>query len=161
MCTEAATSGVPVKKVFLEISQNSQENPFYQRLFFNNQKKSIWHRCFPVNFTKFLRTSFLHNTFGQLLLFLYNNIWSENLLFYHKTCFPRKTWVLFILYAISKIAYYLNRHWKHWNWRHCSQKTCLFNFHWKVCKIKVKKGKSNVIINYYYYWMCLNMPKYT
>ena len=58
MCTEAATSGVPVKKVFLEISQNSQENPFYQRLFFNNQKKSIWHRCFPVNFTKFLRTSF-------------------------------------------------------------------------------------------------------
>ena len=25
-------------------------------------KKSLWHRCFPVNFAKFLRTSFLQNT---------------------------------------------------------------------------------------------------
>ena len=31
-------------------------------------KKSLWHRCFPVNFTKFLRTSFLQNTSGRLLL---------------------------------------------------------------------------------------------
>ena len=28
-------------------------------------------RCFPVNFAKFLRTSFLQNTFGRLLLSLY------------------------------------------------------------------------------------------
>ena len=28
----------------------------------------LWHRCFPVNFVKFLRTSFLQNTCGQLLL---------------------------------------------------------------------------------------------
>ena len=27
-------------------------------------KKRLWHRCFPVNFAKFLRTSFLQNTFG-------------------------------------------------------------------------------------------------
>ena len=39
-----------IKKVFLKISQNSQEN-----------------RCFPVNFAKFLRTSFLQNTTGRLL----------------------------------------------------------------------------------------------
>ena len=32
--------------------------------------KRLWHRCFPVNFTKFLRTPFLHNTSGRLLLFL-------------------------------------------------------------------------------------------
>ena len=31
-------------------------------------KKRLWHRCFPVNFVKFLRTSFLQNTSGRLLL---------------------------------------------------------------------------------------------
>ena len=44
-----------------------------QRLFFNKVaglkpatllKKSLWHRCFPVNFAKFLRTPFLQNTSG-------------------------------------------------------------------------------------------------
>ena len=27
-------------------------------------KKRLWHKCFPVNFTKFLRTPFLQNTSG-------------------------------------------------------------------------------------------------
>ena len=48
-----------------------------QRLFFNRVagrlaillKKSLWHRYFPVNFTKFLRTPFLQNTSGRLLLY--------------------------------------------------------------------------------------------
>ena len=31
-------------------------------------KKKLWRRCFPVNFTKFLRTHFLRNTSGRLLL---------------------------------------------------------------------------------------------
>ena len=31
-------------------------------------KNEIWHRCFTVNFAKFLSTSFLQNTSGQLLL---------------------------------------------------------------------------------------------
>ena len=31
-------------------------------------KKRLWHRCFPVNFTNFLRTLFLQNTSGRLLL---------------------------------------------------------------------------------------------
>ena len=42
-----------------------------QSLFFNKVfllKKRLWHRCFPVNFTKFLRTPFLRNTSGRLLL---------------------------------------------------------------------------------------------
>ena len=51
---EAATRGVLSKKVFLEISQNSQEN--------------IVHNCFAVNFVKFLWTSFLQNTSGRLPL---------------------------------------------------------------------------------------------
>ena len=36
-------------------------------------KKRLWQRCFPVNFAKFLRTPFSHNTAGQLLL----NFWSQ------------------------------------------------------------------------------------
>ena len=35
-------------------------------------KKRLWHRCFPVNFAKFLKTSFLQNTSGRLLLHHYN-----------------------------------------------------------------------------------------
>ena len=31
-------------------------------------KKRHWHRCFPVNFAKFLRTPFLQKTSGRLLL---------------------------------------------------------------------------------------------
>ena len=31
-------------------------------------KKRLWHGCFPVNFAKFLRTPFLQNTSGRLLL---------------------------------------------------------------------------------------------
>ena len=32
-------------------------------------KKRLWHRCFPVNYVKFLRTPFLQNTSGLLLLY--------------------------------------------------------------------------------------------
>ena len=31
-------------------------------------KKRLWHRCFPVNFVKYLKTPFLQNTCGRLLL---------------------------------------------------------------------------------------------
>ena len=49
-----------------------------QSLFFNKVaglrsaallKKRLWRLCFPVNFVKFLRTPFLQNTSGRLLLF--------------------------------------------------------------------------------------------
>ena len=30
--------------------------------------KRLWHRCYPVNFAKFLRISFLQNTSWRLLL---------------------------------------------------------------------------------------------
>ena len=32
--------------------------------------QSLWQRCFPVNFTKFLLTPFLQNTSGRLLFYL-------------------------------------------------------------------------------------------
>ena len=62
--------------MFLEILQNPQENTCAS--FFLNKvvglrpatlfKKRLWHRCFPANSAKFLRTLFLQNTFGRLLL---------------------------------------------------------------------------------------------
>ena len=42
------------KKLFLKILQNSQE------------EHRVWHMCFPVNFAKFLRTTFLYNTTGRV-----------------------------------------------------------------------------------------------
>ena len=48
-----------------------------QSLFFNKVatllKKRFCHRCFPVNFAKFLRTAFLQNTSDWLLLHLSRN----------------------------------------------------------------------------------------
>ena len=52
-----------IKKVFLKISQNSQESTCSRVSFL-----SLWHRCFPVNAAKFLRTPFLQNTSKRLLL---------------------------------------------------------------------------------------------
>ena len=64
--TEAAIRGVLWKKTFSEISQNSQENT-HARVSFLKKFIKNWHRCFPVNFVKFLTTPFLQNTSGRLL----------------------------------------------------------------------------------------------
>ena len=74
--SEAAVRKYSVKAVFLKICQNSQENTCTRVSFLIKLqarpttllKKSLWHMCFPVNFEKFLRTTFLQNTSGQLLL---------------------------------------------------------------------------------------------
>ena len=64
-----------VKKVFLEILQNSQGNVWARVSFLIKLqapitllKKRLWHRCFPVNFTKFLRTTFFTEHLWWLLL---------------------------------------------------------------------------------------------
>ena len=64
------------EKVFLEISQNSQENNcvrIYFLIKLQAKKKRLWHRCFPVNFVKLLRTPFLQNISGRLFLFFLSN----------------------------------------------------------------------------------------
>ena len=75
--TEAVVQRCSVKKVFLEISQNSQENictrvSFLIKLQASDPatllKKRLWHRCFPVSFLKFLRTPFFIKHLWQLLL---------------------------------------------------------------------------------------------
>ena len=66
-----------MKKGALKNFTNFTEKHLYQSLFFNKVaglrtatllKKRLWHRCFPVNFLKFLRTPFLRNTSGRLFL---------------------------------------------------------------------------------------------
>ena len=52
-----------MKKVFLEILQNSQENTCDRVSFLIK-----WHSCFPVNFGKFLGMTFLTEKVRWLLL---------------------------------------------------------------------------------------------
>ena len=52
--------------MFLEISQNLQENTCARVSFFI--KKRLLHKCFPVNFAKFLRTPFIIEYLWWLLL---------------------------------------------------------------------------------------------
>ena len=70
--TEAVIQRCSVKKVFLEISQNSQENACARISFLVTLlKKRPWHWCFPVNFTKFLRTPFYLEHLWWLLLHIF------------------------------------------------------------------------------------------
>ena len=63
---EAVVQRCSVKKVFLEILQNSQKNTCVKVSFLIR----LWHRCFPVNSAKFQRTSFLADHLRWLLLFV-------------------------------------------------------------------------------------------
>ena len=92
--TEAVAQRCSVKKVFLEISQNSQENTCARVSLLivaglrsaTLLKKRLWRRCFPVNFAKFLRTPFLTEHLPWLLRNL-NNILPEILSVYRYTHF--------------------------------------------------------------------------
>ena len=71
-----------IKKGVLKNSQKFTGKHLCQSLFFNKAaghrlatllKTKLWHRCFPVNFAKFLRTAFyrtpLRDSFWIILLF--------------------------------------------------------------------------------------------
>ena len=69
----------PAKKFFFRNFAEFTGKHLRQSLFFNEVvglklqacnfiKKTLWLRCFPVNFPKFLRIRFLQNTFERLLL---------------------------------------------------------------------------------------------
>ena len=76
--TKAVVQRFSVKKVFLEITQNSQENTYARVSFLIKLqasesallKKRLWHRCFPVNFAKFLRATFFTEQLRWLLLLI-------------------------------------------------------------------------------------------
>ena len=117
-----------VKKVLLEISQNSQENTCARDSFLIKLqatrvsfliklqacnfikkrlcrpatllKKGLCHRCFPVNFEKFLKTPFFTEHLQWLLLIAltavgsWQNHWPENLSFLSCIYSPQKPQVL-------------------------------------------------------------------
>ena len=57
---------------FISKTKSSHWNLFFHKVTGQKPatllKKILRHRCFPVNFAKFLRTPFSENTFGRLLL---------------------------------------------------------------------------------------------
>ena len=64
---EAVVQRCSVKKVFLGISQNSQETTCVRGLrpaTLLNRLNRLRFSCFPLNFAKFSKTPFLQNTFG-------------------------------------------------------------------------------------------------
>ena len=77
---EAVARRCSVEKAFLEISQNSQENTCAGACFsiklqaLTLLKKRLWHRCFPVNFAKFLKAHFFPEHLWWLLLNFASNI---------------------------------------------------------------------------------------
>ena len=94
--------GVLWKKVFLEISQNSQENTCARVSFLIKLqasglrpatvlKKGLWHRCFPNNSAKFLRTLFHRTPLGYCFSTVdfehVDSHWGFLLLRYHVSIF--------------------------------------------------------------------------
>ena len=79
LVSEAGTRWCSVRKLFLEISQNSQESTCVGVSFLMKSyrpeackfiKKELQRRCFPLNFAKFLRTPFFVKHLWWLLLSL-------------------------------------------------------------------------------------------
>ena len=103
---EAATRDVLCKKVFLEISRNSQE--FWPGLGLGLArfrpetvlKRKLRHGCFPISFVKFLRIPFLQNTSGRLLL--------NKKHFSKSVCIHTKTWGLWFCLSMTKLKVKIN-----------------------------------------------------
>ena len=84
---EAVVRRCPVKKVFLEISQENTctRDSFLITLL----EKSLWHKCFPVNFAKFLRTPIFTEHLRWLLLhFQISNFCQTS--FFHELPFHKR-----------------------------------------------------------------------
>ena len=82
--SEVATGDVRKNKMFLKISQISQQSPFNKVVVLRTCsfiRKRLQNRCFPVKFAKFLRTTNLKNICERLLL----NLFKKGL---EHMCFP-------------------------------------------------------------------------
>ena len=99
-----------VKKIFLEISQIHKKAPVPES-FFNKVaglrpttllKKRLWHRCFPVNFAKFLK-----------ILFLKEHLWWRAIIQKLKSVFKK-----FVSYPRNKMETYadVSKMLKYWKW---------------------------------------------
>ena len=92
---EAVIRRCSIKKVFLGILQNSQKNICVRVSFLINfqawylfwrtslLKKRLWHRCFPVNFAKFLRTAFFCRT-SPVAAYVFLSVYADNSVYIFK-----------------------------------------------------------------------------
>ena len=69
-------------------------------------KKRPWHRCFPVNFAKCLRTSSLHNNTGRLLLTLSRDTASHSLIKFSVSYLIRHLLKVIIKYYYHRTIYF-------------------------------------------------------
>ena len=75
-----SSRGVLLKRCSQKFHKIHRETPVPATLL----KKRLWHRCFPVNFMKFLRTPFLQNTSGGCSLTQFSH--TEIFEVYHALC---------------------------------------------------------------------------
>ena len=104
--------GVLWKKLFLKTLQFYRKTPVVESLFnkvtgilaSNLNKKRLHHRCFPVKFTKFLRTPILKNICERLL----HKILSKTLLMSknHNVVILQRMNGLILLYSDSSLTCY-------------------------------------------------------
>ena len=105
-----------MQKVFLKISQNSQENTC---LFLKAAdlrpatllKKRLWHRCFPVDFAKFLRTTFFTEQIQRLLLKFISNhtkemVYVNTNLMGNQPWSKNKHFLLFLILMLKKTCFF-------------------------------------------------------
>ena len=92
--------------------------------------KRLWHRCFPVNFARFLGTLFWQNSSGRLLLFWFDLIW-----FWFKCRFCQDVLMCVIEMDFSRGLFFVQSF---------SIKTCLGSFRkndlWCFCYHQALKG---------------------
>ena len=135
--------------MFLEISQNSQENT------------CAWHKCFTVNFAKFLKTPFIIEHLWQLLLNL-GTFKSNHLKNFFGTVSPiilTTLWTIWILWTISVFLWTITVI----NFNRASENLDLWMIlilltfsYWSFCKAVSNHQKKFSLINFistYHNWL--------
>ena len=80
-------------------------------------KKKLWHRCFPVNFVKFLRTLFLTEHLWWLLLYV--PIWARSVSYLKRAVLVKFEQVSeAVVHKFSSKKFFLKLSEKHLCWRH-------------------------------------------
>ena len=110
------------KKGVLRNLAKSTGKHLWQRLFFNkvagqfwNLIRSLCHRCFPVNFAKFLRTNFFTEYLRWLLLplYIFGGILTSPLVFHYPFYQISRNSRLQMFFEICTFKSFTNFTWKH------------------------------------------------
>ena len=122
--SEALIQSCSVEKLFLEISQNSQESTCARVFFSKVAGLRLWYSCFLVNFVKFLITLFFIEHLWWLLLQIYRKEVISDI-FYpfkpfsilsfamtewlcHVTCFAKVYLILFFFFSYKHDIFSIN-----------------------------------------------------